>query len=511
MFMAFPNLEGSLKAARLCKRAKVKTSLIDGKQDAKMTRVKTAAVIETLVPARLDRLRWSKFHTLVVVALGVTWILDGLEVTLAGSVSGALKASPRLQFSDADIGLASSFYLGGAVTGALFFGWLTDRLGRRLLFFVTLGLYLASAAATGLSWDLASFCFFRLLTGAGIGGEYSAVNSTIQEMIPARFRGRTDLAINGSFWIGGAIGAAASIVLLDPAVIDPEIGWRLAFLIGAVLGFIVLFLRRFLPESPRWLVIHGRAEEAEPIVAAIEAQAGVASNAPLKHMRIHPRTSTSLAEAFLTLFVTYRRRALVGFTLMATQAFFYNAIFFTYALVLTRFYGVAAHHVGWSLLPFALGNVAGPIILGPLFDSIGRKPMIAFTYAASGLLLAASGWLFAQGLLTAAQQTIAWVVIFFFASAAAGAAYLTVSETFPVEIRALAIAVFYAAGTAVGGVGAPYFLGRLIETGSRQSVFVGYLIGAALMLIAAIVEWRFGVAAEGKGLEEVAQPLSSSD
>jgi MFS family permease len=480
---------------------------IGNKEDPKM-----AAVVATCVPARLDRLRWSRFHTLVVLALGVTWVLDGLEVTLAGSVSGALQASPRLHFSDSDVGLASSFYLLGAVVGALVFGWLTDRLGRRLLFFITLGLYLISAAATALSWNLVSFCLFRALTGAGIGGEYSAVNSTIQEMIPARYRGRTDLAINGSFWLGGALGAASSIVLLNPALINPELGWRLAFLIGSTLGLVILTLRAFIPESPRWLVIHGREAEAERITGEIEAMSALApdGDAALKPMRIRPRKFTPLAEVFRTLFLTYRRRALVGLALMAAQAFFYNAIFFTYALVLTRFYRVSAHDVGWYLLPFALGNVLGPLILGPLFDSLGRKPMISFTYAISGVLLAASGWLFAHGLLSAAEQTVAWMTIFFFASAAAGSAYLTVSETFPVEIRALAIAVFYAAGTAVGGVGAPYLLGALIETGERSSVFIGYLLGAALMLIAAIVQLLFGVAAEGKPLEQVAQPLSSA-
>ncbi|MGA2636560.1 MAG: MFS transporter [Methylocella sp.] len=481
--------------------------LIGKKQDPKM-----AAVVETYVPARLDRLSWSRFHTLVVVALGVTWILDGLEVTLAGSVSGALKASPRLHFSDSDVGLASSFYLIGAVVGALVFGWLTDRLGRRLLFFVTLGLYLVAAGATALSWNLASFCLFRMLTGAGIGGEYSAVNSTIQEMIPARYRGRTDLAINGSFWIGGALGAASSIVLLNPAVINPELGWRLAFLIGSTLGLVILTLRAFIPESPRWLVIHGREAEAERITAEIEAKAGRApdGDGDLKPLRIRPRKFTPLQQVFETLLATYRRRALVSLTLMAAQAFFYNAIFFTYALVLTRFYRIAPHDVGWYILPFALGNVLGPLVLGPLFDSVGRKPMIAFTYAVSGLLLAGAGWLFAHNLIDATEQTIAWMTIFFFASAAAGAAYLTVSETFPVEIRALAIAVFYAAGTAVGGVGAPWFLGALIETGARSSVFIGYLLGAALMLIAAIVQLLFGVAAERKPLEQVAQPLSSA-
>jgi len=473
----------------------------------------TNEILETRVPARLDRLPWGRFHTLVAVALGITWVLDGLEVTLAGSIAGALEASSRLHFSASDIGLASSFYLTGAVIGALGFGWMTDRLGRRLLFFITLGLYLISTTATAFSWNLESFCLFRMLTGAGIGGEYSAVNSTIQEMIPARYRGWTDLAINGSFWIGGALGAAGSIILLDPTRLDPDIGWRLAFLIGSALGLVIFFLRTWIPESPRWLVIHGRETEAEKIVDEIETKfrlrgAALEDGSALKPMLVRPRTHTPLRQVFQTLFIAFRVRTLLGLTLMIAQAFLYNAIFFTYALVLTNFYHVRSYHVGWYILPFALGNVLGPLLLGPLFDSIGRKPMIAFTYAASGLLLAGSGWLFVDGLLDAVEQTIVWTVIFFFASAAAGAAYLTASEIFPVEIRALAIAFFYAAGTAVGGVGAPFLFGSLIETGSRASVFGGYLFGSGLMVLAAIVEMIWGVAAERKPLEAVARPLS---
>jgi MFS family permease len=470
-------------------------------------------ILETRVPARLDRLPWGRFHTLVAVALGITWVLDGLEVTLAGSIAGALEASPRLHFSASDIGLASSFYLTGAVIGALGFGWMTDRLGRRLLFFITLGLYLISTTATAFSWNLESFCLFRMLTGAGIGGEYSAVNSTIQELIPARYRGWTDLAINGSFWIGGALGAAGSIILLDPARLDPDIGWRLAFLIGSALGLVIFFLRTWIPESPRWLVIHGRETEAEKIVDEIETRfrlhgAALEDGSALEPMLLRPRTHTPLRQVFQTLFIAFRGRTLLGLTLMIAQAFLYNAIFFTYALVLTNFYHVASYHVGWYILPFALGNVLGPLVLGPLFDSIGRKPMIALTYAASGLLLAGSGWLFVEDLLDAAEQTIIWTVIFFFASAAAGAAYLTASEIFPVEIRALAIAFFYAAGTAIGGVGAPLLFGNLIETGSRASVFGGYLFGSGLMVLAAVIEMIWGVAAERKPLEAVARPLS---
>jgi len=471
--------------------------------------------IETRVPARLDRLPFGRFHLHVIIALGITWILDGLEVTLAGSMAGALKASPYLQMTDQDVGLAGTAYLAGAVLGALVFGWATDRLGRKLLFFVTLGLYIVSAAATALSWDFASFCFFRFLTGAGIGGEYSAVNSTIQELIPARFRGQTDIAINGSFWIGGGLGAARSIVLLNPAYMNVEYGWRLAFLIGATLGLFILLLRASIPESPRWLVIHGKEKEAEKVTSGIEKLfeergAKLVDPSTLKPMKIKPRAYTPLKLVFTTLFVANRQRALVGLTLMGAQAFFYNAIFFTYALVLEDFYHIKSQQVGWYILPFALGNVLGPLCLGHLFDTIGRKKMIAFTFATSGILLAITGALFAANLLTATEQTVAWTIIFFFASAAAGSAYLTVSETFPVEIRALAIAVFYAAGTALGGALAPSFFGLLIATGSRGMVFLGYLIGAGLMIGAAIVQAIWGVAAEGKSLESVSKPLSSA-
>jgi MFS family permease len=471
--------------------------------------------IETDIPARLDRLRWGRFHTLVVVALGVTWILDGLEVTLAGAVAPALKESPQLRFSNADVGIASSVYLAGAVLGALFFGWLTDRLGRKRLFFITLAVYLVATAATALSWNLWSFALFRFFTGAGIGGEYTAINSTIQELVPARYRGWTDLVINGSFWIGAAIGAAGSIVLLDPAVLPPDLGWRVAFLIGAVLGLCIFLMRLWLPESPRWLMTHGRAEEAEAIVAGIESEfrgrGHVLEPGPLACIRLRSRRFTPLREVADTLFVLQRQRTLVGLSLMAAQAFFYNAIFFTYALVLTDFFGIRGDQVGWYILPFAAGNFLGPVILGRFFDTIGRRPMITFTYALSGILLAGSGYLFAIGVLSATGQTIAWMVIFFFASAAASSAYLTVSETFPLEIRALAIAFFYAIGTGVGGVAGPWLFGVLIDTGSRWSVFGGYLLGSVLMLAAAAVAARWGVAAERKPLESVCRPLAAVD
>jgi MFS family permease len=470
-------------------------------------------VVETDIPARLDRLPWSRFHTLVVVALGITWIFDGLEVTLAGALSGALKDSPVLQFSNTDIGIVGSAYLAGAVLGALFFGWLTDRFGRKKLFFITVAVYLVATGATAFTWNLWTFALCRFFTGAGIGGEYAAINSTIQELIPARVRGWTDLVINGSFWIGAALGAAGSIVLLNPTIIDPELGWRLAFLIGGVLGVIIFVMRMWLPESPRWLMTHGRAAEAERIVAGIESRIPgyVAPAEPLPRVRLRSRSHTPLIEAARALFVIHRDRAWVGLALMAAQAFFYNAIFFTYALVLTDFFGIAAYQVGWYILPFAAGNFLGPVLLGRLFDTIGRRPMIFFTYLMSGLLLALTGWLFMAGYLTATTQTICWMVIFFFASAAASSAYLTVSETFPLEIRALAIAIFYAVGTGVGGIAGPIVFGMLIETGSRPTVFAGYLFAAVLMIAASLVALRYGVAAERKPLEQVARPLASVD
>jgi len=469
-------------------------------------------VVETDIPARLDRLAWSRFHTLVVAALGITWILDGLEVTLAGALSGALKQSPILQFSNIDIGIAGSAYLAGAVLGALFFGWLTDRLGRKKLFFITLSVYLTATAATALSWNIWSFALCRFFTGAGIGGEYAAINSTIQELVPARVRGWTDLVINGSFWLGAAMGAGAAIVLLDPAVIDPETGWRLAFLIGAALGLVVFLMRMWIPESPRWLMTHGHVAVAEAIVSGIERQSAPApGEASLPKVRLRTRRFTPLREVFVTLFRTHRRRAYVGLALMASQAFFYNAIFFTYALMLTDFYGIAAAQVGWYILPFAAGNFLGPVILGRLFDTIGRRRMIAFTYIASGTLLAVSGYLFMLGWLTALTQTIAWMIIFFFASAAASSAYLTVSETFPLEIRAFAIAVFYAVGTGIGGIVGPLAFGLLIESGSRPSVFAGYVFAALLMIGAAIIALRHSVNAERKPLEAVARPLAFID
>ena len=467
-------------------------------------------IIETDIPARLDRLQWSRFHSLVVVALGITWILDGLEVTVAGSIAGALQQSPTLKFSQTEIGLVSSAYLVGAVSGALLFGYLTDRFGRRNLFMVTLGVYLAATAATALSWDFASFALFRFLTGAGIGGEYAAINSAIQELVPARFRGRTDLAINGSFWVGAALGALGAVTLLQPGLLPPDWGWRAAFGIGAVLGLGILFLRRWIPESPRWLMLHDRLDEANATIGDIERRVeGHRLPKPDRTIRLIAATHYSMPRMVLAIVRDYPRRAALGLVLMGAQAFFYNAIFFSYALVLTGFYQVPAASVGWYILPFALGNFAGPLVLGPLFDTIGRTPMIAATYAISGVLLAVVGALFRAELLDAPMLTLCWTGIFFFASAAASAAYLTVSESFPLEARALAIAFFYAIGTGVGGVLAPSLFAWLIGTGSRGNVFLGYLLGSGLMIGAAIVELAIGVRAERRSLEDVARPISS--
>jgi MFS family permease len=475
---------------------------------------KNAAVIETDIPSRLDRLPWTHFHTLVVIALGITWVLDGLEVTVAGSIAGALQDSPILHFSPAEVGFVGSAYLAGAITGAVMFGYLTDRFGRKKLFMVTLGIYLTATAATALSWDLWSFAVFRFLTGAGIGGEYTAINSAIQELIPARFRGRTDLAINGSFWLGAALGAGGAIAFLQPGLLPSDWGWRAAFGIGAVLGLFILGLRRFIPESPRWLILHARLDEGEAVVKEIERRVARATETELPPpqgglLRLAASSRTSMMRMVLAIVHDYPQRAVLGLVLMAAQAFFYNAIFFSYALVLTKFYAVPSASIGWYILPFALGNFCGPLSLGPLFDRVGRKPMIASTYAISGVLLAIVGYLFREGALDATQLTLWWTGIFFFASAAASAAYLTVSESFPIEARALAIAFFYAVGTALGGVVSPWLFGTLVASGERSAVFAGYLVGAGLMVVAALTEIAIGIKAERQPLESVARPLSA--
>jgi MFS family permease len=475
----------------------------------------TPAVFTTDVPARLDRLPWSRFHWLVALALGVTWVLDGLEVTLVSSLAGAIADRRGLHLSSAEVGLAASIYLSGAVLGALSFGRLTDSLGRKRLFTATVGLYCMATLLSGLSWNFWSFALFRFFTGAGIGGEVAAMNSAVQELIPARRRGVTDLVINGSYWLGAGLAALGAVVLLDPRLVPQWLGWRLAFLIGGALALFIIYIRRLLPESPRWLMTHGRIQEAEDIVRRIESRVALQHGpevlaSPAAKIALIPRRSTGVAQVARTLLRTYPKRTALGLILMATQAFCYNAIFFTYALILTTFYGVPNEQIGWFLLPFAAGNFLGPLMLGRLFDHVGRRPMICLTYALAGALLVLTGWLFLHGLLDARSQTLAWTVVFFFASAAASAAYLTVGECFPLEARALSIAFFYAVGTGVGGVAAPAIFGALIGSGSRIDIFYGYLFGGGLMILASVAEGGLGVRSERRPLEEVAPPLSSA-
>jgi MFS family permease len=480
-----------------------------------MTAGGAAKPIKTLIPSRLDRLPWTRFHTWIVLALGVTWILDGLEVTLKGAISGVLQEPDTLHLTSSEIGLIASFYLLGAVLGSLVFGYLTDRYGRRLFFFVTLVTYLVGGLLTAFSWDLWSFVAFRFITGAGIGGEYAAINSAIDEMIPARVRGRIDIYINGSYWLGAALGAGSTLILLDPNIFSVNTGWRVGFFIGAVLGLGILLVRRFVPESPRWLITHGYEREAEATVIDIESQVDAETDEklpkvdPADAITVHPRHSFGFGIIIRTMFGQYWRRALVGFSLMVAQAFLYNAIFFTYALVLTGFYKVDASVTGLYLLPFAIGNFLGVLVLGSFFDTIGRKQMIAATYAASAALLVVTGWLFATDALTVVTLTALWTAIFFIASPAASSAYLTVSEIFPLETRALAIAFFFSLGTGAGGIIAPWLFGTLIGTGSRWAVFYGYIAAAVLMFAAAVIEIVFGIAAERMSLEKVAEPISA--
>ncbi len=465
------------------------------------------------IPARLDRLPWSRWHWRVVIALGVAWVLDGLEVTLVGSLGGVLERPDTLALTATQVGVSGSLYIAGAVVGALLFGRLADRLGRKRLFLMTLAVYAVATLATAFSPGFAFFAACRFATGLGIGGEYAAINSAIDELIPARVRGRVNLAINGSFWVGAALGAGLSLWLLDPGVLGPVHGWRAAFALGALLAVAILLVRRDVPESPRWLIAHGRADEAERIVRGIEAEVA-ARHGPLPpavgHVAFGERARPGWREVMHVLLRRYPRRSVVALALMISQAFFYNAIFFTYALVLTRFHGVPEGRVALYIFPFALGNVLGPLLLGPLFDRVGRRRMIALTYVCSGLGLGLTGWAFMQGFLDARSQALCWSAVFFLASAAASSAYLTVSEVFPLEMRAVAISIFYAVGTGAGGFVAPALFGALIETGSRGAVAAGYAVGAVLVIAAGSIAWRWAVDAERKPLEEIAPPLGSA-
>jgi MFS family permease len=462
------------------------------------------------IARRLDRLPWSRWHWRVVLALGVAWVLDGLEVTLVGSVGAVLERPDTLGLSAVQVGWSGSLYLAGAIVGALVFGRMSDRLGRKRLFLATLAIYAVATLATAFSTDFTFFALCRFITGLGIGGEYAAINSAIDELVPARVRGRVNLAINGSFWIGAALGAASSLLLLHPDVLGPVEGWRVGFAMGALLAVGMVLVRRHVPESPRWLLRHGRVEEASRILDAIEAEV-VAQHGPLPPLpavapkdRREQRPVPTMREVLHVLLRRYRVRSGVALSLMLAQAFFYNAIFFSYALVLTRFYGVADHRVALYIFPFALGNVLGPLLLGPLFDRVGRRRMIALTYGLAGVGLAATGVAFVADVLDARSQALCWSAVFFFASAAASSAYLTVSEVFPLEMRAMAIAIFYAVGTGAGGFAAPLLFGWLVESADRGNVAIGYGIGAVLVIVAGLLALRFGVDAERKPLEDIA-------
>ena len=471
-------------------------------------------VYHTDIPARLDRLPWSRWHWLIIISLGITWILDGLEVTIVGSIGSILEKHAGLNLTAGQVGLEAGLYLFGGVSGALVLGYLTDKLGRKRLFLWTLVWYGVFTVLSGLSWNFLSFGIFRFLTGVGIGGEYAAINSAIDELIPARGRGWTDLAINSSWWVGTMVGSAESILLLNPHLISPYWGWRLTFLLGAILAFAVLLVRRMVPESPRWLLTHGRIREAEEVMKGIEESVEKRTGKPLEKAEwsidIDPRETTGLGTIVHVLFRQYPKRTILSLALMVTQAFLYNAIFFTESLVLTTFFGVHSADVGYYIFPFAVGNLLGPWFLGPLFDRWGRKPMIAGTYLVSGVLLVLSGELFLHHLLTATTITMAWSIIFFFASAGASAAYLTASEVFPVESRAMAIAFVYAVGTLVGGVVAPPIFGALIQTKSIHNVFIGYVVGASLMILGGLVALLLGVRAERRSLEQVARPVTEA-
>lgn len=473
-----------------------------------------AQTIETNVPARLDRLPWSRWHLKIIIALGTSWLLDGLEVTLAGSLAAILKDKKALGLSDAQVGAAATSYLAGAVVGAMLFGYLTDRFGRRKLFLVTLATYASATAATAFSWNFFTFILFRFVTGMGIGGEYAAINSAVDEFIPSKVRGTVDLIVNGTFWIGAAVGSVAALVLLSGKLLPPDTGWRAAFGVGAVLGAAVFYLRLSVPESPRWLMLRGKKDKANEIVESIEKDVSKdKGNLPEpedKQLKLKVQSHTPLGDVFRNMWKDNPKRSFLGLALMIGQSFFYNAVFFTYGLVLAKFYHVNAKQVPVHLLPLALGNFFGPIAFGRLFDTVGRKPMIIATYGSAGILLAVMAIPFGFGGLTAMTLGIFLIAIFFIASSAASAAYLTVSEIFPLEIRAFAIAIFYAIGTLIGGVGAPTLFGELIQSGARWHVSAGYLLGAVLMIVGAIAEWAFGVQAEGKSLECISEPIQSA-
>jgi MFS family permease len=470
--------------------------------------------IETRVPARLDRLPWSRFHWMVIIGLGTVWILDGLEVTIVGSIGDRLtEPGSGITLDASQIGTAAAFYVGGACLGALFFGQLTDRLGRKKLFLVTLGLYIVATIATAFSWTAWYFYAARFFTGAGIGGEYAAINSAIDELIPARVRGRVDLIVNGSYWVGAAAGAFAAVALLDTTLFATDVGWRLAFAMGALLGFGILIVRRHVPESPRWLFIHGREQEADEIVADIERdveeETGQKLPEPDSSLVVHQRERIPFREIARTAFKKYPRRTILGLSLFVGQAFLYNAVTFDLGTLLGEFFEVDSGTIPIYIAVFAASNFMGPLLLGRFFDTLGRKPMVTGTYLISAVLTAILGVMLLGGGLTTWSFMAFIIAIFFFASAGASSAYLTVSEIFPMETRALSIAFFYAVGTAAGGIVGPILFGHLIASGSQDQVAIGFFIGAVVMSIGGIAELLFGVKAEQKQLEDVAEPLTA--
>ncbi|MGQ4387878.1 MFS transporter [Streptomyces sp. SAS_270] len=472
--------------------------------------------VTTSIPARLDRLPWSRWHWMIVVGLGTVWILDGLEVTVVGNIAGRLsEPGSGLPISSAQVtGLAAALYVAGACTGALFWGRLTDRYGRKKLFMITLVVYLAATALTAVSFESWWFFTFRFLTGFGIGGEYAAINSAIDELIPAHFRGRVDLIINGSFWVGAVGGSLLSILALNTDVFAENVGWRLTFALGVVLGLVILLVRRNVPESPRWLLIHGREREAEQVVAAVEERVreergGRELPEPAGEITIEQRKTIGFLTIARTVFADYRRRAVLGLSLFVGQAFLYNAITFGFGAILTTFYDVSTSDTGYYFAVIAVGNFLGPLLLGKLFDTVGRRVMISSTYLLSGILLFGTAWLFDQGSLSAVTLTACWCVVLFFASAGASSAYLTVSEIFPMETRALAIAFFYAIGTAAGGISGPLLFADLTKTGKVGDTVLAFQIGAGLMCAAGLVAAALAVRAERRSLEDIAKPLTA--
>ncbi|MEU4894156.1 MFS transporter [Streptomyces sp. NPDC044780] len=475
----------------------------------------TGGTITTDVPARLDRLPWSRWHWMIVIGLGTVWILDGLEATVVGNIASRLsEPGSGLSITDAQVtGVAAALYVAGACTGALVFGWLTDRHGRKKLFLVTLGVYLAATALTAVSFSAWWFFLFRFLTGFGIGGEYAAINSAIDELIPRIYRGRVDLVINGSFWLGAMGGSLLSVLMLNTGVFPLNVGWRLTFAFGVVLGLAILLVRRNVPESPRWMFIHGRAAGAEELVAEaerrIEARTGRRLPEPDQAITVRTRKSTGFVEIARTLLRTYPRRAFLGLALFIGQAFLYNAITFGFGSILVRFFGVPSGDTGYYFAVIAFGNFLGPLLLGRLFDTVGRRPMISSTYLLSGVLLFLTAWMFGDGRLGATTMTACWCAVLFFASAGASAAYLTVSEVFPMETRALAIAFFYAIGTAAGGISGPLIFSDLTQSGVVADTVLAFSIGASLMVAAGLVAAFLATPAERRSLEDIAEPLSA--